>query len=137
MWGYLVYCVCFCLFLRLLIFQRRKKTGGVKLRTLLRLLSRQVFSHFGELWPAWSHGGGITSGMSYICESQWDLAAAADGRRGLVGSRNWGRCRRARPYGGISSCKPADVVVCVCLSACQPDNSESCGRILRTFRGIY
>jgi len=26
----------------------------------------QVFSHFGELWLAWSHGGGITSGMNYI-----------------------------------------------------------------------
>jgi len=24
------------------------------------------FSHFGELWLAWNHGGGITSGMSYI-----------------------------------------------------------------------
>ena len=32
----------------------------------VRLLSGQAFSHFGELWLAWSHGGGITSGMSYI-----------------------------------------------------------------------
>ena len=43
-----------------------EKGSSVKLRTLLRLLSRQFFSHFGELWLAWSHGGGITSGMSYI-----------------------------------------------------------------------
>jgi len=32
----------------------------------VRLLSGQVFSHFGELWLAENHGGGITSGMS-IC----------------------------------------------------------------------
>jgi len=38
-------------------------------------LSGQVFSHFGELWLMGSHGGGITSGMSYI-----EIA---------VGSRNW------------------------------------------------
>jgi len=29
----------------------------------VRLLSGQVFSHFGELWLAGSHSGGITSGM--------------------------------------------------------------------------
>jgi len=27
------------------------------------------FSNFGELWLAWSHGGGITSGMSYKSEA--------------------------------------------------------------------
>jgi len=32
----------------------------------VRLLSGQVFSHFGELWLTGSHGGGITFGMSYI-----------------------------------------------------------------------
>jgi len=43
-----------------------KKDRGVKLCMLVRLLSGQVFSNFGELWLAWSHGGGITStsGMS-------------------------------------------------------------------------
>jgi len=38
----------------------------------VRLLSGQVFSHFGELWLAGSHGGGITSGMSY---RNWQLAS--------------------------------------------------------------
>ena len=33
---------------------------------LVRLLLGQVFAQFGELWLSWSHGGGITSGMSYI-----------------------------------------------------------------------
>jgi len=32
----------------------------------VRLLSGQVFSHFGELWFAGSHGGDITSGMSHM-----------------------------------------------------------------------
>jgi len=43
------------------------------------LLSGQAFSHFGELWLAWSHGGGITSGMSYIeiAVGQSELGAAA------------------------------------------------------------
>jgi len=37
----------------------------VKFCVHVRLLSGQVFSHFGELWLTWSHGGDITSGMSY------------------------------------------------------------------------
>jgi len=32
----------------------------------VRLLSAMSFSHFGGLWLAGSHGGGITSVMSYI-----------------------------------------------------------------------
>ena len=40
-----------------------EKDRGVKFCTRVRLLSGQVFSHFGELWLAWSHGGGIISGM--------------------------------------------------------------------------
>ena len=47
-------------------FSAAQKDSGVKLTMPLRLLSRQVFSHFGELWLAWSYGGGITSGMTYI-----------------------------------------------------------------------
>jgi len=45
---------------------------------LVRLLSGQVLSHFDELWLTWSHGGGITSGMSYmaIAMGQWVLGAA-------------------------------------------------------------
>jgi len=38
----------------------------VKFCVHVRLLSGQVFSHFRELWLAWGHGGGITSGMRYI-----------------------------------------------------------------------
>jgi len=42
-----------------------EKDSGEKLGMLVRLLLQQVFSNFRELWFAWSHGGGITSGMSY------------------------------------------------------------------------
>jgi len=47
-------------------FSAAEKDRDVKLRMLVRLSSGQVFSHFGELWLAWSHGGGISFGMSYI-----------------------------------------------------------------------
>jgi len=42
-------------------------SGGKRQRRetlqLVRLLSAMSFSHFGELWLARSHGGGINSGM--------------------------------------------------------------------------
>jgi len=47
----------------------------------VRLLFEQVFSHFGEVWLAWSHGDGITSGMSYI--------EAAAGRSELGAMARW------------------------------------------------
>jgi len=50
-------------------FSAEEKDKGVKLRMLLRLLSGQVFSHFGELWLTWCRGGGTTSGMSYTNHS--------------------------------------------------------------------
>ena len=43
-----------------------KKDSGVKLCVLVRLLSAMSFSHFGEIWLAGTHGGGISSGMSCI-----------------------------------------------------------------------
>jgi len=56
-----------------------KKDRGVKLCTLVRLLSAMRFSHFGELWLAGSHGSGVTSGMSYIeiAVGESELGAAA------------------------------------------------------------
>jgi len=44
-------------------FSAAEKDSSVKLGMLVRLLFGHVFSHFGELWLAWSHGGGITSGI--------------------------------------------------------------------------
>ena len=46
-------------------FSAAEKDRGVKfcMRVRLGLLSGQVFSHFGEIWLAGSHGGGITSGV--------------------------------------------------------------------------
>jgi len=60
-------------------FLSGEKGSGVKLCMRVRLLSGQVFSRFGELWLAWSHGGGIISGMSYIeiAVGQSELGAAA------------------------------------------------------------
>ena len=62
-------------------FSAAEKGGGVKLRMLVRLLSWQVLSHVGELWLAWSHGCGITSGMSYI------EVAVGQSKLGAVASR--------------------------------------------------
>jgi len=58
--GYLVYCFFVC---TVMDFSVVEKDSGMKLRMLAWLLYRQCFSHFGELWLAWSHGSGITSGM--------------------------------------------------------------------------
>jgi len=62
-------------------FSAAEKDSGVKLRTLVRLLSGQVFSHFGELWLVWSHGGGITSGMyGQRTGAKWRLQARLGGQ---------------------------------------------------------
>jgi len=37
----------------------------VKLCVLARLLSGMSFSHFGELWLAWSHGGALLPGCTH------------------------------------------------------------------------
>jgi len=44
-------------------FSAAEKDRGVKFCMRGQLLSAMSFSHFGELWLAESHGGGITSGM--------------------------------------------------------------------------
>jgi len=55
-------------------FSAAEKDSGMKPCMRVRLLSGQVFSHFGELWLVWSHGGGITSGM--YASMHWSHAAA-------------------------------------------------------------
>ena len=94
MGGYLVYCVFF--FGTVTDFSLVEK-DGVKFCMRVPLPSGQVFSHFGELWLAESHGGGITSGM--YADGNWMKAAAPS--EAQCGSRNWGRRRCLRPYGGI------------------------------------
>ena len=44
-------------------FSAAEKDRGVNFCTRVRLLSEQVFTHFGELQLVGSHGGGITSRM--------------------------------------------------------------------------
>ena len=68
-------------------FSAAEKDSSVKLCMLVRLLSGQVFSHFGELWRAWNHGGGITSRMSYIkvAVGQSELGAVAQWAIGIGG----------------------------------------------------
>jgi len=60
-------------------FSAAEKDRAVKFCIRVRLLSGHVFSHFGEFWPAGSHGGGITSEMSYIevAMGQLELGAVA------------------------------------------------------------
>jgi len=110
--GYLVYCVfVFCLFCLFVIvctvrptnFSAAEKDSGVKLCTLVRLLSGMSSFHFGELWLAGSHGGallpvctGATRRLPARLGEQSELSAVA-----RCGSRNWGRRRRVRPYDGI------------------------------------
>jgi len=75
--------VCFvCLFFFVYTvtdFLTAEKDRSVKFCMRVRLLSGQVLSHYGELWLARSHGGGITSGMSYIeiAVGQSELGAVA------------------------------------------------------------
>jgi len=117
-WGVFRLLYVFCLFVRLRISQRRKKIGAWNFARMFDCYpSRQVFSHFGELWLAGSHSSSITSGMSYIriapgkkClhrNHTWEknFVAKLVGRLELAvawwGSQNWGRRHRVRPYGCI------------------------------------
>jgi len=84
----------FCLFLCTVTdFSAPEKDRGVKFCMCVVLLSGQVFSPFGELLLAGSHGGGITSGMN-------GSSGSCASERGM-GIRNWGRRRCLKPYGGI------------------------------------
>jgi len=57
----------------------------VKLFVLVRLLSGMSFSHFGELWLAWSHGGAL------LPELRIDILVPSGGsRRGSVGHSELG-----------------------------------------------
>jgi len=58
-------CLFLFFFVRFTDFSAAEKDRGVKFCIRVRLLSGQVISNFDELWLAWNHGGGITSGMSY------------------------------------------------------------------------
>jgi len=66
--------VCFSFVCTVTDFSATERRNGVKLCMPVRLLSGMSFFHFGELWLAWSHGGGITSGM--YTSSHWCQAAA-------------------------------------------------------------
>ena len=63
-------------------FSAAEKDRGVKFCTRIRLLSEQVFSHFGKLWLTWSHGGGITSRI--YASTHWSHAAAPGEARWAV-----------------------------------------------------
>jgi len=93
----LFYCLFFC---TVTDFSAAEKGRGVKFACVfgrIAALSGQVFSHFGELWLAWSHGGGITSGMicMEIAVGQSELGAVAWWAFGTEARHS------VRPYGGI------------------------------------
>jgi len=77
-------------------FSAAEKYSGMKLCVLVQVLSGMSFSHFSELWLAWSHGGGITSGMyasthrchaAALSEAQWVVKIWC---RGSVGQSKLG-----------------------------------------------
>jgi len=110
-------------------FSAVEKDSGVKFCMCVWLLSGQVFSHFGELWLAGSHGSGITSGMSCIQIAPGGKMPTYQSHlgnktswRGLVGSWNWppwlggavkigGSVVALGRMVGFASCKPADALV--------------------------
>jgi len=83
----------------------------MKLRMLVGLLSAMSFFHFGELWPAGSHGGGITFEMSYIHIVPGEKCLHANRtweknlRHGSLGSWNWARLGSAVRIGAAASHK--------------------------------
>ena len=82
-------------------FSVAEKDRGMNFCMRVGLLSGEVFSPFGELWLAGSHGGGsITSRMN-----------GSGGSCATAHSQNWGRWRRIRRIVGFASCKPADALV--------------------------
>jgi len=87
--GYLVYCVFAChfvIFCTVMDLSAAGKGRRVKFCMRVGLLSRQVFSPFGEHLLAGSHGsGGITSGMN----GSGGTTASVHG----MGIGNWGRRR--------------------------------------------
>jgi len=98
--------VCFfCLHcIRLQISQRWTKIRR-EFSVCVGLLSGHVFSPFGELWLAGSHGGGaITSECAIRTRRAVVTQRVLMGghlQRRSVGIGNWGRRRCLRPYGGI------------------------------------
>ena len=76
-------CLSFLSFCTVTDFSAAEKDRGVKFCTRVGLLSGQVFSRFGELSLAGSHGGGITSGMN----GSGGSTASEHG----MGIQNWGR----------------------------------------------
>ena len=90
-------------------FSVAEKDNGVKFCLLVRLLSGTSFSHFRELWLTWSHGGGITSGMSYT-----EIASANHLAKKSFGARLGGQSElvaaasRKGPYGGMVTERLAD-----------------------------
>ena len=77
-------------------FSAAEKDRGRKFCVCIRLLSGQVFSHFGEVWLAGSHDRSITSGM--YASTHWTHAVAPGepqwavgiGFRGSVGQSECG-----------------------------------------------
>jgi len=72
-----------CFFCAVTDFIAAEKDRGMKFCMRVWVLSGQVFSYVDELWLAWSHGGGITSGM--YASTHWSHATAPGEARWAVG----------------------------------------------------
>jgi len=75
--------LCVCLSVCTVTDFSAEECSGVKLHMLVRLLSGTSFSHFGELWLAGRHGGGITSRI--YASMHWSHMAAPGEARWAVG----------------------------------------------------
>jgi len=59
---------------------------GVEFCVCVRLLSQQVFSHFGELWLAGTHGGALLPGCTHRhIGATWQLPVRLGGAVGIGG----------------------------------------------------
>ena len=103
---YLVYSVFVFLFVQLRISQRRKKIAVWNFASLFDYYLRWaslILLNFGSR--------GVTAAALLPGCMAWCTNAKGRIPARLGGSRNLGWCHRIRPYGGISSCKPADALV--------------------------
>jgi len=113
-------------------FSVTEKNSGVKLCMRVRLVSGQVFSHFGEIWPWGSSPRSIYAKVTWEKNLTWDETLAARAARligchGLAGHselaatactearhriRNWARCTKLGGHSELGAAALLKAVWC-------------------------